>query len=53
MEHVVVLGTEGQKRFVFSMDASVDSLRIVNSRELKGGSEVGGYTGSGRSPSLV
>jgi hypothetical protein len=53
MESVVVFATGGQKRFVFGMDASADSLQMVNSKELEGGSEAGGYTSSGQGPSPV
>jgi hypothetical protein len=40
-------GNRGTIRFVFGRGASVDSLRMVSYGELEGGSETGGYTGSG------
>jgi hypothetical protein len=43
----------GTIRFVFGRGASADSLRMVSHGGLEDGSETGGYTGSGQSPSLV
>lgn len=44
---------QGIIRFVFGRGVSMDSLRMVSHGGLKGGYETGGYTGSGKSPSLV
>jgi hypothetical protein len=43
----------GDNRICVRQGASADSLRMVRHGVLEGGSEIGGYTGLGRSPSPV
>jgi hypothetical protein len=49
----VMVSETGDNRICVRQGASADSLRMVRHGVLEGGSEIGGYTGLGRSPSPV